>query len=110
MNRLDYCDTTAIRHAPLVQRAEAVVLAAGGDGQTLVRDHADRSPLPPRAHLVSLQRGGTASIERDGPFRTALNYADPGSEAALAALLACIARPGAPIACDPESLSVLALA
>ena len=110
MNRLDYCDTTALRHAPLVQRAEAVVMASGGDAGTLLRDHADRSPAPPRAHLVSLRRGAQPGIEREGPSRLTLTYADPAAEASLAALLACVARPGAPIACDPESLSVLALA
>jgi two-component system response regulator FlrC len=49
--------------------------------------------------------------------RLALTYADPASEGAMAALVACSAlgrrRPpqgGRPIAADPESLSVLALA
>ena len=49
-------------------------------------------------------------IRREGATRIALRYRDPAGEASLAALVACMAAPGAPIAADPESLAVLALA
>ena len=39
-----------------------------------------------------------------------LTYADPASESTFAALVALISAPRAPVAADPESLSVLALA
>lgn len=58
-----------------------------------------------------LERAEGCSIARlaDGQ-RLVLRYADGASPSALAALLACTAEAGAPIAADPESLSILALA
>ena len=102
-------EIVARNHAPLVQRAQAIATAHGQAGIQL-RDVADRSPAPPRTRVVALNRGTETAIIRDGADRLTLSYRDPASEASLAALLACMARPGAPIAADPESLSVLALA
>ena len=99
MSGLEFGDAVSRQHAPLVQRAGAIADAYGHGSSVLLRDLADRSPLPPRAHLVSLHRGEDTAILRDG-----------ASPAALAALLAALAAPGAPIAADPESLSILALA
>ncbi len=110
MSGLEFGDAVSRQHAPLVQRAGAIADAYGHGSSVLLRDLADRSPLPPRAHLVSLHRGEDTAILRDGASRVTLAYRDPASEATLAALLACIAAPGMPIAADPESLSVLALA
>ncbi len=110
MDGLEFCDAVARAHAPLVQRAAAIVGTLGLDATVLLRDAADRSPLPPRAHVVSLERSATPALRRDGAARIALAYRDAASDGALAALLAALARPGAPIAADPESLSVLALA
>ncbi len=97
-------------HAPLVQRAAAIAANLGLDQPVLLRDTADRSPLPPRAQVVSLERCARPSIRRTAGSGLALAYCDAASDAALAALLACTARPGMPIAADPESLSILALA
>src|SRR5690606_35991069 len=95
------------RHTALIQRAEAVAMAGGCRGETLLRDVDDRSPLPPRASLVALERSaGAPGIVREVAGRLRLRYADPGSESALAALLACTMSASGPIACDPESLSV----
>ncbi len=81
-------ETVARRHAPLVQRAEAIAAAHGQAAGVLLRDAADRTPLPPRAHLVTLERGEQPGIERMGPSRLALRYRDPAGEAALEALVA----------------------
>ena len=110
MNGLEFGDDTARAHAPLIQRAAAIAGALGAAGNVVLRDGADRSPLPPRAHAVSLTRAASPALLREGPGRIALHYRDASSDAALAALLAAMAQPGAPIAADPESLSILALA
>jgi two-component system, response regulator FlrC len=110
MNGFEFSDAVAKAHAPLVQRAAAIVGSGFAPGETvLVRDASDRSPLPPRAFAVTLARGAPA-LRRDGASRIALTCANPSGDAALAALLAAAARPGMPLAADPESLSVLALA
>ncbi len=110
MNGLEFGETVARAHAPLVQRAAAIAGANGQAIPVLLRDAGDRSPLPPRVHAVTLEKAACPALRRDGNARIALAYRDPASDGALAALLAAIAQPGAPIAADPESLSILALA
>lgn len=110
MNGLEFGDLVAKQHAPLVQRAGAIADAYSQGVAVQLRDISDRSPLPPRAHVVTLCRGDETAVLRDSASRLILSYCDPASEASLGALLACAAKPGMPIAADPESLSVLALA
>lgn len=111
MSGLEFGQGAERVHAPLVQRA-AGIFAATGDctQQVLVRDASDRSPPPPRARTVRLARGESGALVRDGSGQIALTYRDGASEGALGALIAAMTAPGAPIAADPESLSVLALA
>ncbi|HEX7751767.1 MAG TPA: sigma 54-interacting transcriptional regulator [Novosphingobium sp.] len=94
----------------MVQRAAAIVAALGQDDVIALRDAEDRSPADARAAGVVLERTDKPAILRDGSRRFTLRYQDPTSETSLAALVACVIRPGAPIAADPESLSILALA
>lgn len=103
-------------HAPLVQRAAAIVGALGTLETVVLMDQAE-PPVPPPArcvHLVRLPATAAgeppASIRRGPGGRLILAYADPASEAVLAALIACAVPPGAPVAADPESLSVLSMA
>ena len=110
MNGLEFGDGLARSHAPLVQRAAAIAASLGQTDAVMLRDVADRSPAPPRARTVSLERAAAPQILRDGAERLTVRYRDAASDASLAALLAAMARPGAPIAADPESLSILALA
>lgn len=110
MTGVNVSEAVARGHAPLVQRAQAIEATLGGRGMLMLRDAQDRAPFPPRAHVVTLQRGNTNAIRRESASQIAIAYRDPAGEASLAALLAAMARPGAPIAADPESLSVLALA
>ena len=60
-------------------------------------------------NTISLARADAPSIARSGSGAT-MTYADPTSEATFGALVALISAKGGPIAADPESLSVLALA
>ncbi|HEY0959048.1 MAG TPA: sigma 54-interacting transcriptional regulator [Novosphingobium sp.] len=110
MNGLEYGDAVARLHAPLVQRASAITAANGQHAAVQIRDAADRSPVVASAHMVTIARTAEPGIVREGGSRHVLCYRDASSEASLAALLACAAKPGMPIAADPESLSVLALA
>ena len=98
------------RHAPLVQRAAAII-GAGLGGTVPALRCAGELPPPGPGPSVSLERAARNLLRRDGPKGSfALTYSDPTSDAALAALLAALAAPRMPIAADPETLSVLALA
>lgn len=110
MTGVEFSEAVARGHAPLVQRAQAIAATLGGHGTLVLRDAGDRSPPQPRAHVVTLKHGSADAIRREHTSHVAIAYRDPAGDGALAALLAAMARPGAPIAADPESLSVLALA
>ncbi len=108
---LQFTEAAAKSHAALVQRAASVLSNYGAEGQSMLADAFENAALPPRKQVVLLERTQVPSIVRQTGNRLAtLRYADGAGEAALAALLACAAKPGAPIAADPESLSILALA
>ena len=115
MDTLSFTPDFARAHAPLVQRAAAITTACCGTGaatggQTIWLGEAGDAAAAPGA--VTLTRGRRPAIARgaNGGRGFHLTYTDPASESALAALLACTALPGSPIAADPDSLSVLALA
>ena len=97
------------RHAPLVQRAAAIIGSGMAGSHPLLRN-AGEPAAPGPGPQVSLERAGRNTLRRDGARGYALSYKDPTSDAALAALLAALAQPGMPIAADPETLSILALA
>jgi two-component system response regulator FlrC len=110
MNGMNFTELVAREHAPLVQRAAGIAAAQALGASIQLRDADDRSPLAGQPHLVTLERHAAPEIIREGAQRFRLRYGDAASEASLAALLACTAKPGMPIAADTESLSVLALA
>jgi two-component system response regulator FlrC len=113
MTALDFSEAAAKAHAPLIQRAAAVLGVLGNCGLKPVRitDADEAQSIPAGVAAISLTRGPHPSLlRRAGTGRHALTYSDPTSEAALAALVACATPAGKPIAVDPESLSVLALA
>jgi two-component system response regulator FlrC len=111
MDGLEYTAALAARHAPLVQRVAAVVTALGGIQPVVLGDAEEtrRTPAGPQRAQVTLAAAPHPMLQREGRQRFALTYRDAGSEAALGALIACL-LPEGPIAADPESLSVLALA
>lgn len=97
------------QHGLLIQRASAIAATLVREGDVTLVD-AD-APTAPRARQrqVVLVRGLPA-LGRQGADRAAVSYTDPTSESALAMTLAAMAGPGEPIAADPESLAVFALA
>ncbi|HQS97392.1 MAG: sigma-54-dependent Fis family transcriptional regulator [Novosphingobium sp. 17-62-19] len=108
---LQFTEAASKAHAALVQRAASVLSSYGAEGEAFLADAFEGATMPPRKQIVLLERAPVPQIERQSGSRIAtVRYADGAGGAALAALLACAARPGAPIAADPESLSVLALA
>ncbi len=113
MTRLDHDQSLLRDHGQIVHRASAIFATSVGDrsdaGCALVASGSE-PPAGYRGRTVLLERTGTPSIERLAGNRLKLGYVDGGSEAALAALLACASKAGDPIAADPESLAVLSLA
>ncbi|MBK9010248.1 sigma-54 dependent transcriptional regulator [Novosphingobium sp.] len=110
MTVLAISDTAARGHAPLVQRAAAIVGTGFSGSPACLRDAGSPAPIGP-GPCVTLERGAVNALTRDGTRgRFTLSYRDPCAEGPLAALVAALTAPGMPIAADPESLSVLALA
>jgi two-component system, response regulator FlrC len=103
-------ESAARKHAPLVERGDAIVRTLAGAAPALLRAAGDPEPLGP-APCVTLERGPANLLRRDaGRSRHTLTYRDGAAEAPLAALIAALGQPGLPVAADPESLAVLALA
>ncbi len=103
-------DGAAKRHAPLVECAAAIVRSLAGAAPALIRAASDPQPVGP-APCVTLERGQVNALRREtGRGHFALTYRDGAAEAQLAALVAALGQPGMPVAADPESLAVLALA
>jgi two-component system response regulator FlrC len=104
------CTDDAVRdHGGLVHRASAIVstVAAGSPARLVC---AAESIARADHRVVALERAAAPSIERTTPDQIKLRYADGECEASLAALVACLVAHGDPIAADPESLAILALA
>ncbi|GGB93429.1 hypothetical protein GCM10011494_09800 [Novosphingobium endophyticum] len=100
----------ARQHGPLAQRGAAIAASLFDCDAIDLRDAADGGPARPRTRAVHLSRGKAPALGRKGASQVALTYADPLSESSLAMLLAAMAGADEPIAADPESLSVFALA
>lgn len=98
------------RHGPLADRGAAIASSLFDCTAIDLRDAADDTPARPRTRAVYLTHGDRPALGRKGASQIALTYTDPVSESALAMLLAAMAGADEPIAADPESLSVFALA
>jgi len=110
MTALAFSDTVKRQHVALAQRLEALLGASGHGPARILRTAQDPAPVGP-APALTLERAAQPQLRRlDGRGRFHLTYREPSGEASLAAALAALTAPGAPIAADPESLSVLALA
>ncbi|HCF24407.1 MULTISPECIES: sigma 54-interacting transcriptional regulator [unclassified Novosphingobium] len=110
MSGLAASENVARANAPLVQRAAAILGSATGSSNAVLRGKGD--PVPPGpGPSVLLERGAANQLRREGQRgQFTLSYRDPVGDAPLAALLAALTQPGMPIAADPETLSILALA
>ncbi|WP_231730389.1 sigma-54-dependent Fis family transcriptional regulator [Novosphingobium sp. Fuku2-ISO-50] len=113
-NGLQISDAAKSAHAPLVQRAASVMGTPGPHFPVFLLDADEVTPIPlPLARTVRLGRaqpGRPCTIRRGPGEKFHLDYTDGAGEASLAALIACAMPAGSPVAADPESLSVLALA
>jgi len=97
-------------HTALLQRARSVLGSFSPAGTRSLRG-SDEQPAPGLFdRTVVLDRGETCQITRGHGGRHDLTYTDSADPVVLAALIACAAPAGSPVAADPESLSVLALA
>ena len=97
-------------HGPLANRGAAVAASLFDWSAIDLRDAGDGAPSRPRTRAVHLSRGMSPAFGRKGASQVSLTYVDPASESSLAMLLAATAGADEPIAADPESLSVFALA
>lgn len=95
-------------HAPLAGKFAGIASSLFPSRSVNLADHAERdvAALP---NAIALARSDKPGIARMGSGAR-LSYADPVSETTFAALVALTAMGGGPVAADPESLSVLALA
>ncbi|MFM5954948.1 MAG: sigma-54 interaction domain-containing protein [Novosphingobium sp.] len=110
MTGLVASDSVAKNHAPLVQRAAAILGSSGAAGTVTLRGKGEAA-VPGPGPCVQLERGTRNALRRDGQRgHFTLSYRDAAADAPLAALIAALTRPGMPIAADPETLSILALA
>ena len=110
MTALAISESVRRQHVALAQRLDALVGIGNQDGIRILRTAQDPPPIGP-APALTLERAGQPQLRRlDGRGRFHLTYRDPSGETTLAAAYAALSTPGAPIAADPESLSVLALA
>lgn len=110
MGGLNFDSKFSRRHAPLADRGTAIATSLLDLSAIDLRDAADETPSRPRTRSVQLSRGTAPAFGRKGASQIAMTYVDPVSEASLAMLLAAMAGADEPIAADPESLSVFALA
>jgi two-component system response regulator FlrC len=118
MDHIEFANGVMARHTPLVQRGSAIIATLGQTYRLALGD-AQSQPEDTTATTILLAKGLNSALTRLPTTRTkgqrfALTYADPAQESAIAAMVACAAARAdgnsAPIAADPESLSVLALA
>ena len=105
MGGLAASGATARAHAPLVQRAAAILGSAIGNSSPAMRSKGEAAAPGPGPNVM-LERGPLSALRREGPRgHFALTYRYPASDSALASLVAVLTPPGMPIAADPESLS-----
>ncbi len=108
MGGLTASEATARAHAPLVQRAAAIL--GSGCGAAVLRGKGE-AVQPGPGPSVLLERSTINALRREGQRgHFTLSYRNPTSDAPLAALIAAATPAGMPIAADPETLSILALA
>ena len=107
MGSIEQSEAFGKLHAPLAGKFAGIVSSLFPQQVVHLADQAEQG-LAARPNLIALARKDAPSIERAGSGAK-LTYDDPVSEATFGALVALTAT-GGPVAADPESLSVLALA
>jgi two-component system response regulator FlrC len=95
-------------HAALANRLAGIASSLFPGRPLTVGDDAERL-LADRASTVSVARSDRPGLSRTAS-RARLAYTDPSSEGTFAALVALLAGRSEPVAADPETLAVLAMA
>ena len=86
MNGLAASEAVARAHAPLVQRAAAILGSGVGHSASSLRGKGEAA-APGPGPSVMIERGSINRLEREGQRgRLALTYRDPAGDAPLAAL------------------------
>lgn len=109
MNSVHITEAAKVHHAALVHRL-AVVQSAGVSAERFViADHSEN--IVQHSRGLRLRRGDRCRlVGEQGGHGFELRYHDGAADGALAAAVAAATRPGMPVALDPQSLAVLALA
>jgi two-component system response regulator FlrC len=95
-------------HSALANRLEGIATSLFPARHLTIGDDSERL-LGDRARTLGVARGDRPGLSRTAS-RARLAYTDPLSEATFAALIALLAGRSEPVAADPETLSVLAVA
>ena len=95
-------------HAGLAARLAAIT-GSYGETQGVLMADASEMKIASHARAIFLSRGDEDRIERGGD-RFMLTYSEPNGEGAIAALTAMLYGGHGPVAADPASLAVIALA
>jgi two-component system response regulator FlrC len=104
-----FSQAATAKHGSLANRLGAI-LTAGAAGDKLAFVDEAEAPVP-GSLTVLLASASAPSIARgDDEAGVTLRYSEAMDEATLGAAVACATEPGMPIAVDPESLSIIALA
>lgn len=104
-----FSQVATAKHGSLANRLGAI-LTAGAAGDKLAFVDESEAPVS-GSRTVLLAAAAVPSITRaEDQAAITLGYSNAMDEATLGAAVACATEPGMPIAVDPESLSILALA
>lgn len=101
-------DQFSQRHSGLAARLGAITSSYGDTRDVAVTDASERKTVS-HARAILLSRGEEDRIERSGD-RFMLSYREPNGDSAIAALVAMLFGGHGPVAADPASLAVIALA
>lgn len=96
------------QHAGLAARLAAITGSYGSTREILLADAAELKSVS-HARAIFVSRGEEERIDRAGE-RFSLHYSEPNGEAATAAVIAMLYAGHGPVAADPASLAIIALA
>ncbi|MDD3799423.1 MAG: sigma-54 factor interaction domain-containing protein, partial [Novosphingobium sp.] len=109
MEAKQFTQDARTQHRNLANRLAAILSAGVVGGDLSIANHGEETGGA-GCNLVLQAATKPALVPLDGQDGVCLSYNDAMSDATLAAAVAGATRPGMPIAVDPESLSILALA
>lgn len=97
------------KHRNLANRLSAL-LSAGVAGEKLAISDVSEAPIAGQRNVALEMAGRPSLTPLEGEAGYRLTYSESMDDATLAAAVAAATGPGMPIAVDPESLSIIALA